>query len=249
MSGKTTSDQLKEFFAQHGGGEEKDWKRLSKRKNAEGQWVRQFENRETQIQIEVVETGPGQFQARRLTAEANASFEKNEEIATAPVRDNDPVHNDAADKVIAKLLAPYGDSGDDEEESDIPASLLKKAGTALANRFVFAIGGDPAGDMMDGLFVEFSPRRGDYDQHLEHVIGHLLPKGNGGEAMEMTFDFSEWKDPVKLVSDLMRRGFVWDEVYQAAMDGNTRVDHLSALKVAFAQPQQTPPASPQPPKL
>lgn len=248
MSGKTTSDQLKEFFAQNGGGDEKDWKRLSKKKNAEGQWVREFENRQTGVQLEVVETGPGQFKARRLTADANASFAASNALATEPVIDKDPARNAAADQVIEKLLAPYADDADEEDEGDIPRALLKKAGTALANRFVFAIGGDPAGGLMDGLWVEISPGRGEYDQHLEHVIGHLLPPGNGGEVMEITFDFSEWKDPVKLVSDLMKRGFVWDEGYQAALDANAAIPHLPALKAAFGKSPPVAPPAVSPPK-
>ncbi len=234
MSDKTTSDQLKHFFAEHGGGEEKDWKRLSKKKNPEGQVVRQFENKKTGVQLEVVETAPGQFKARRLADTANAAFTSTPELTRAPVIETDTARNAAADAIIEQL----------DEEDEIAPSLLKQAGTALANRFVFAIGGDPAATgLMDGLFVEFSPKGRDYDQHLEHVISHLLPKNNGGEAMELTFDFSAYKDPVRLVSDLMKKGFIWDETYQAQMDASTGMPYLATLKAAFVAPTSATPAA------
>lgn len=243
MADKTASDMLKEFFAKNGGGDEKDWKRLSKKKNGEGQWVRTFENKQTGVQVETVETGPGQFKARRLTPEANASFSGDDgALAATPAIETDPAKNAAADKIIKKLMT----SGSDEEE-EISQNLLKKAGKAIANRFTFAIGGTPGGEMMDGMFAEFSPP-GDYDAHLEHVIGHLMPKDCGGEALELTFDFSEYKDPVKLVSDLQKCGFVWDRGYQAQMDMNADVQHLPALEKAFgvAQPASQP-CQPKPP--
>lgn len=68
MAKETTSDKLKEIFAQNGGGSEKDWKRTDKRKDAEGHWVRTFRNAATGASVEVVELGENQFKARRLEA-------------------------------------------------------------------------------------------------------------------------------------------------------------------------------------
>lgn len=234
MADKTASDMLKEFFARNGGGDEKDWKRLSKKKNDDGQWVRTFENRQTGVMVETVELGNGQFKARRLTAEANASFSGDDgALAATPAIENNPAKNEAADEAIAQLL----------DEGEVSKSLLKQAGAALANRFVFAVG---SGGGLDGFWVEFSPKDGDYDQHLEDVIGHLLPGNNGGELTELTFDFSEYKDAAKLVSDLQKRGFVWDEAYQATIDGNMGTNYLGDVKKAFAAPA-APAAAPKPP--
>ncbi|MEZ0261369.1 MAG: hypothetical protein ACAH80_10190 [Alphaproteobacteria bacterium] len=238
MADKTASDMLKEFFARNGGGDEKDWKRLPKKKNEDGQWVRIFENRKTGAMVETVETGPGQFKARRLTPDANASFSGDDgALAATPTIENDPAKNEAADEIIEKMLSF------DDEEGGISKSQLNKAGAALANRFVFAVG---SGGGLDGFWVEFSPKGGDYDQHLEHVIGHLLPKNNGGELTELTFDFSAYTDPAKLVSDLQKRGFVWDEAYQATMDGTMGTTYLDTVKKAFAAPA-APAAAPKPP--
>lgn len=234
MAKKSTSDQLKQMFAQNGGGNEKDWKRLSRQKNHEGDWVREFENRKTGARLEVVETGAGQFKARRLTSEANDNFSMPEDFTRAPVMETDLAKNEAADKVIAILNAPYSEQDEQERECEIPLVLIKKAGQALANRFVFAVGrGKPPFGVIDGLFVEFSARESDYDQSLSYVIGHLLPAGNGGEVLEMTFDFTSWKDPVKLASELMKRGFIWDEDYQESFDQRAGSNYLQVLKSAF----------------
>ncbi|MCE9506802.1 MAG: hypothetical protein K8R48_00595 [Alphaproteobacteria bacterium] len=57
---ETTSDQLKKVLAQYGGAE-KDWKRTSKKKNATGQWVREFENSQIGVKLEATETAEGAF--------------------------------------------------------------------------------------------------------------------------------------------------------------------------------------------
>lgn len=224
---ETTSDKLKDLFASHGGGAEKDWKRLSKKNNTEGQPVRIFENKNIGVTLEVVELGAGQFKARQLTSAANANFAAPTAVPTTaivlqPVIDTNQARNEAADSVIETL----------DEEDENP--MLKQAGKALANRFVFAIGGgDLTSGLQDGLYAEISLKGRDYDQHLEHVISHLLPKGHGGEVTELTFDFSNYRDPVKLVSDMHACGFIWDAQYQAEMDVMSGTKHLPALSAVF----------------
>lgn len=230
MSDKTTSDKIKKAFEAHGGGEAKDWKRLDKKKTEDGEWLRRFENKKTGVQVEVLEKKDGTLLARRIASDFAAA---NEPLATTPVIDTDPARNKAADKVIDLLLAPY--EGGDEE--DIPPALLKQAGAALANRFMFTIGGEAApgaSSLLDGgFYVEFYPIDRDYDQHLEHVISHLLPPGNGGEVTELTFDFSSYTDEAKLASDLMKRGFIWDNAPQADLQA-----HLAAIRKPSAKPPQ-----------
>lgn len=232
MANNTTSDKLKKAFSSHGGGDEKDWKRLSKKKNEDGEWLRRFENKKTGVQVEVLEKKDGTFLARHLTDDFAAA---NDTPVTTPVIDNDPARNKAANKVIDLLLAPYED--EDAEEEEIPPALLKQAGTALANRFIFSIGGDPspgASSLLDGgFYVEFSPIDRDYDQHLEPVISHLLPPQQRGEVTELTFDFSSYTDEAKLASDLMKRGFIWEDALQADLQA-----HLATLRKPAAKPPQ-----------
>lgn len=224
----STSDNLKKVFAQYSGGSEKDWKRLSKKNNAEGQPVRVFENKKTGVKLEVVELGDGQFKARRLSDDAEP--QDAQALVRAPVIETDATQNDAADQVIRLLEDDY-----DELYDQAGKDLIAKAGKAMANRFCFAIGGGEDDAVQDGLYVEFSPIGINYTQHLEHVISHLLPD-NCGEDMELTFNFSNYTDPVRLVSDLMKHGFVWDREYQRTMDAQTGTPHFAALSKAFPVP-------------
>jgi hypothetical protein len=69
MAKDSTSDKLKEIFAQQGG-RESDWKRRDKRKDEDGNWVRVFENAKTGKNLEVTELVGGQFKTRELEAGA-----------------------------------------------------------------------------------------------------------------------------------------------------------------------------------
>lgn len=69
MAKESTSDKLKEIFAQQGG-KESDWKRRDKRKDEDGNWVRVFENAKTGKTLEVTELANGQFNTREVEAGA-----------------------------------------------------------------------------------------------------------------------------------------------------------------------------------
>lgn len=236
MADKTTSDQLKRFFAQHGGGEEKDWKRLSKKKDAEGLWVRQFENKTSGVQIEVVENADGTFKARRLAAAANAAFAGSDGLT--PALEKDPAKNAAADKIMAQLA--------EREDEEVPERLLKAAGRALANRFIFAVS---INDPQEGLYAVVAPVNApDWDQHLEQYIDHLMPSRNR-EVMEATFEFQDYPDVASVVADLQRRGFIWDREFQQNLDAHTGVSimpQLAAFLPGSAAPAFPAPKTPQP---
>lgn len=207
MKKPTTSDAIKALFAEYGGGDEKDWKRLSKKKNEAGELTRAFENRKTGVRIEVVEHADGSFDVHALEADAPMAL----------TLETDAARNKAADEIIDQLV-----NGDIEDE--IPAALLQKAGTALANRFVFGIGVDEVmSEEEDRVYYYgfFSPITEEpYDQHLSTVIEHLLPPGCD-ESMECTFTFEgEYADPAALVKELTRRGFIFDADLQKNLDDN-----------------------------
>lgn len=83
MAKASTSDKLKEIFAQQGG-KESDWKRRYKRKDAEGHWVRVFENAKTGKTLEVTELGKNNFQTRELeAAEATAKTDSTQKSVAA----------------------------------------------------------------------------------------------------------------------------------------------------------------------
>ena len=159
----------------------------------------------------------------KLSASANTPFSK---TGITESKEAEPMKNIAADKVLGLLV--YNSSGD-----EIPESLLKKSGKALANRFLFALISDEAAE--GGFFVRFAPMNDrSYDQHLTHIIEHLLPPMADPEMtreiMEATFDFSDYKDPVALAKELMRHGFVWEREFQEENDAGSRIPTMPRLK-------------------
>ena len=81
-----------------------------------------------------------------------------------------------------------------------------------------------------------SPKRGDYDQHIGTChFPPAAPKRRRGGGTPI-FDFADYQDVVRLASDLMARGFVWDEAYQASVDQGFGCNHLPTLKAAFQDP-------------
>lgn len=194
----STSDQLKEIFAQQGGSSEKDWKRLSKSKNDDGEWVRRFENKKTGAQIDVVEKTDGSYFFQPL-----APAEKND----SPI-ETSPEKNKAADKVIANLLDPEFEGSHD--------ALVKKAGKALANRFTFAIIEDEGAD--EGSFcamitpTAYWEKRGFcFDQ--PSPLWDLLPDGEDVNECG-TWVFEDCNEPVALATMLIAHGFIWDKKFQ-----------------------------------
>jgi len=239
------SDDLKKFFAKHAGGDAKDWKRVSKKKNAEGQNVRVFENGKTGVKLEVVELGAGQFKARRIDDAANAAFAM-PALCVRPALDMDAARNAAADTIIKRL---WDDAIAGNGQVSVTPQELVRAGRALANRFVFAVGGGGDGeDLFIEIFPVGQPKAAEgYCHHVEHVIGHLLPQDNNGEIAELTFDFSNYHSAAKLVSALHQCGFVWDAQYQQAVDESTGISHLPALQKIFGTGPQKPQRPPQGP--
>jgi hypothetical protein len=218
MTKKTTSDRLKEVFAQFGG-KEGDWKRLSKKKNEGGQWERVFENKSDGAQIVVTELEDGKFDAHVLGAgDIEIELPAAANTASATI-EADPDENAAADQVVDMLVNPlnYDEEGADEKLDE----LVKAAGKTLASHFCFAITEDET--FGTGFSVYVCPLKDKhYDQHLEHVIEHLMPAmsepGMTREEMEATFSFMDYNDPVKLKADLEMCGFIWDEQMQRNFD-------------------------------
>jgi hypothetical protein len=236
MPQKTTSDALKSTLCQLYGGIALDWARVSMQKNAEQQEVREFKNEKTGAQVIVTEKGGNiyNFQRSDVTENAldmfvvppalNASFKKQSEPVKTQIKTKALDADAAADKII-ELLA-----GNSDEE--ITAPLVKKAGKALAGRFLFAIGEDE-----EGLFAVFAPVNDkSYDQHLSHVIEHLFSgMGESAEEMEATFSFTDYTNPVVLAKALLQRGFIWEPEFQIANDAGSFIPMMPRLQGLAAE--------------
>jgi hypothetical protein len=80
---ETSSDKIKQLLTQLGG-TEKDWKRLSKKKDDQGQWVREFENAALGKKVAVVEKADGTFALKTDFAKAAAAPDKEALYAKLP---------------------------------------------------------------------------------------------------------------------------------------------------------------------
>ncbi|MEZ0226852.1 MAG: hypothetical protein ACAH83_20010 [Alphaproteobacteria bacterium] len=220
---ETSSDRIKKFFAERGEGTENDWKRLSKKKNGDGEWVRQFENKQSGERLEVVEHADGRFSARPLTEAANSAFPK----AAGAFLETDPEKNKAADQIIA---ADY---------EDVDRSLLKKAGRALANRYTFAVTDQMADEFDVSFYAIITPTKYWKDEGCCYdqpsPIDHLLPNGEDANDCGTWIFEKNYASAAALAKDLQNRGFTWDKDFQNFIDSK-----FTAGLSAAAAPQDAP---------
>lgn len=241
---KTTSDRLKEVFAQYGGGSEKDWKRLSKKNNPEGQPVRVFENKNTGVRLEVVELGEGRFKARKLTD----TFGQTQPAAAA--QSSTPSIYAGDIKTAVDFFMTCLETGKWEADMhptpDAYGNRIKQMGKELAARFVFAVLDDPEEQDDGGFSVQICPdfARKDGWRFSNHIgIDDLMPKASCD--MEGQFSFRDedynpiYKNPNALVDMMLAQGFKWDASFQQMYDkqqlsdGKRPCGHI--LKIAQAQ--------------
>jgi hypothetical protein len=217
----TTSDQLKLFFQHALQTNEKEWKRVSKSKNADGQDVREFENRKSGERLTVTETAAGQFNAKGRVngqdVEANIAFPQ--EFFTAAQKaavDKTAEAEAAADKIIRIQMGEEEGSEDRDAVYGVKESLVKQAGKALAARYCFAMCGDA--DEEDGMYAMITPiryfeARGCCSDQTG-PIGDLLP--DFADVMESTWECCD--ESVTSIEEAAKRlqsyGFVWNRDFQ-----------------------------------
>jgi len=196
MSRKTTSDEIKTVL----GGDEKDWKRLSKKKNEDGQWVREFENKKTGAQVEVIEMSEGKFLARpveaagSLTEEANGCFVKPDEVTEEDI-----------DMLLSDGFIP----GMPEAQSD----------RLLAGLHCFAIANEHGYMMAMITPISYYEQTGYcYDQST--AVGSILDKC--AEAMEAAYEFTDpaIKTPADAAKYLSGLGIQWRKDFQDFVDSS-----------------------------
>ena len=202
---KTSSDFIKAALVNSlkGGGAAKDWKRRSKSKNDQGQWVRKFQNAAIGKSLFTVETAPGHVYI--LTPEEYA--------APKPA----PVATLSVDELIEKMI-----DGTIYEDDDINVdNEVTALGKELAAQFIFAYAGieeeyevpvwiiTPVKIWRDSGYV--------FDQPCP--IEYILPEG----AEDMN-DCGTWvwendgQTPAEAAKDLLDRGFIWERKFQDFID-------------------------------
>ncbi len=165
MKDNTTTDQLKTIFQLTLDSNAKDWKRVGpKSKNAEGQWVRDFENTVTGQTLTVTQTSERAFSIRGKDVNMNVSLPENFNPAAwqKPVAEK-PVVDQIMDIVV-------------KGRKDVPEALLKKADRKeLSSRFIFTVIDEPD---MGGVMAIVTPKGYDdeYSKKSYNVMEFLFPK-------------------------------------------------------------------------
>ncbi|MBI1216561.1 MAG: hypothetical protein GC185_12185 [Alphaproteobacteria bacterium] len=238
MSKPTTSDYLKLVFKYAAESDADDWKRLSKKKNADGQWVREFENRATGSRLTVTEMEQGYFNVKGKDIEANIripeSFAQAAQKPAAPASglyvETDPAKNAAADKALRIIMGDEegADYDDDDASYGVPDALVKQAGKALANRYCFAVSEED--DMLSAMItpIRYFEEEGCCSDQTGPIYD-LLPKC--AELMESTWEiFEEGVDtPVKAAQYLQSLGFRWNRDFQDFIDASQTKTLAAAL--------------------
>jgi hypothetical protein len=227
----TTSDQIKDLLAVTLDTEVDDWKRDSKKKNAEGLWVRQFTNGATHETVSVTQGRDGSLMLKTGNGELiDISVEVGElrnamQIPPAAF-ESDRAKNDAADKVVAYMTGET-DEPEDYREKD---RLVDEAGRALANRYCFAV------SQADGIiYCMMTPGR-----YFERTgacsdatgpLSHLMP--NCSEMCDATWEIGGVNTPVEGAKYLHSLGFVWNSGFQDVIDDSYTQPVAHALTAAY----------------
>ncbi len=190
------------------GGSEKDWKRLSKKKNDDGEWVRVFESKKTKEHVAVTEAKEGGFSVQRLTPVANEQFS----AAAAAAQEK------AADKVIDIIMRYTHRDLEDGAKTDalmaqgyydVPQKLLAEAGPALAGRFYFAVA-EEAGTISTTPMRYFEEKGCMCEDFEVWPIDHLFPDGCT-HTQEPYLDINKaFASPLETAKYMQNLGFVWN---------------------------------------
>ena len=136
----TTSDQIKDILSVTLDTESDDWKRQTKKKNEQGEWVREFTNGATKETVTVTEAKTGGFSIKTGNGEdigitLDIADYRRPANDPSPVLITDAAQNAAADKVMAW----FDGASNEPEDYKVKDKQIADAGRALANRFYFAV--------------------------------------------------------------------------------------------------------------
>lgn len=237
----TTSDQIKDILSVTLQTEADDWKRQSKKKNEQGEWVREFTNGATKETVIVTEAKTGGFSIKTGNGEdINITLEIADYSRGAkdpsPVLVTDAKQNAAADKVMA-----WFDGEEDEPDYKVKDQQVIDAGRALANRFYFAV------SESDGMIYAMMTSAKYFEKtgaasESSGPLSHLMPKAE--EMSEASWQILDVKTPAQAAVYLQQQGFVWNSKYQEIIDGDQTHAVEKALKneaKAAAKPAITAP--------
>jgi len=230
---KISTDDCKDFLmTTYPDSNRTKWKRVSKYKDANGLVCRDF-NSPTVGDVTLVEVND--------TLELKQSVV----VAVAPVtiKDNTIIVKSFSKKDITdakRLVSKYVNSDGEEEISDdnkgfiaIPSQVIYRFSILDGDYKVILDAINATGDYnatLDRFCLEIFPAVGEYNEHMDYLIGSFLPE-NDGEAMECTFEFSYEKtiSIKEMAQKMASAGFIYSKDDCFLADTISKLDFVNEV--------------------
>jgi hypothetical protein len=236
---KTSSDIMKSWLHACTQVAPSNWKRVSKKKDDDGNWVREFKepNGTSALVIEkpdetVLKFPNGVSAHFETVAEAMAEKPK-EEIKKAGPSINSV--KEFMDTLFAYEIYDVEDDLDD---------IVTKLGSDLAKEFVFGYyGKEDMGDVDFPIWVITPKALWDNDGVIQDhpaPIHALLPNDADDVNDCMNWTWTEDLNPADRAKDLVKRGFIWDETLQSAIQSEEPSDKADINSVVKAMKEGRP---------
>ena len=210
---KLSTDDCKDFLmTTYPDSTRTKWKRVSKYKDDNGLVCRDFNN-PTVGDVTLVEVN-GVLELKQSVVVA---------VEPLVVKDNTIIVKSFSKKDMTdakRLVSKYVNSYGEEEIFDdnkgfiaIPSQVVYRFSMLDGDHKVILDSVNAARDYnhkMDRFCLEIYPAHGEYNEHMDYLIGSFLPD-NDGEAMECTYEFS-YDEPIsikEMVQKMASAGFIY----------------------------------------
>jgi hypothetical protein len=212
---KISTDDCKDFLMKtYPDSNRTKWKRVSKYKDDHGLVCRDFNN-PTVGDVTLIEVND--------TLELKQSVAV--DVAPVTIKDNTIVVKSFSKKDMTdakRLVSKYVNSDGEEEISDdnkgfiaIPSQVVYRFSMLDGDHKEILDSVNATRDYnhkMDRFCLEIYPAHGEYNEHMDYLIGSFMPE-NDGEAMECTYEFS-YEEPIsikEMVQKMASAGFIYLE--------------------------------------
>ncbi len=205
------------------------WKRINKYKDENGFVCREFNNPSVGDVILIENNETLQIKQSEII--------KNDPIT---INDNTIIVKSFSKKDITdakRLVSKYVNSFGEEEISEdskgfiaIPSQICYRFSIIDGDYKVILQSINATGDYntrLDRFCLEIFPANGQYDEHMDYLIGTFLPE-NDGEMMECTFEFS-YEEPIsikEMVQKMASAGFIYSKDHCFLADTISKLDFI-----------------------
>lgn len=228
---KISTDDCKDFLMKtYPDSNRTKWKRVSKYKDDNGLVCRDFNN-PTVGDVTLVEVN-GTLELKQSAVVT---------VTPIVIKDNTVLVKSFSKKDLTdakRLVTKYVNSYGEDEISDdnkgfiaIPSQVIYRFSILDGDYELILNNINATGDYnakLDRFCLEIFPAEGEYNEHMDYLIGSFLPE-NDGEAMECTFEFS-YKEPIsikEMAQKMASAGFIYSKDHCFLADTISKLDFVN----------------------